>query len=166
MLTRQTDYIRNHPDCPLIEKHLAENHILATQEDNDNDMFHTILSILLHTLSKELHTRYINAAINKLDPTNKLRRLLKDKSMVFALLELFRFDHFRSRNNLGTGLSMCTIASWYPKYAGVHRSTIPCKHATEHISQAMCYVATQCAQVLHFLSVPVDFCLNMNSKTV
>ena len=129
-------------------------------------MFYTILSILLCTLSKELHICYMHAAINKLDPTNKIRRLLKDKSMVFALLKLFHFDHFQSCNNLGTGLSMHTITSWYSKYAGVHHSTILCKHATEHISQAMCYMATQCAQVLHFLSVPVSFHIDMNSKTV
>ena len=30
----------------------------------------------------------------------------------------------------------------------------------------MCYMATQCAQVLCFLSVPVSFHIDMNSKTV
>ena len=41
-----------------------------------------------------------------------------------------------------------------------------CKHATKYISPAMCYVATQCTQVLHFLSIPVNFHIDMNSKTV
>ena len=83
-----TDYIQNHPDCSLIKEHIVENHILATWEDNNNDMFYTILNILLCTLSKEQHICYMHAAINKLDPTNKIKRLLKDKSMVFALLKL------------------------------------------------------------------------------
>jgi len=49
-------------------------------------------------------------------------RLMRDPVLFWEIFELFRYEHFRSRDNGRAGLSMRNIMLWYPAIAdvGIH----------------------------------------------
>ncbi|KAI6012016.1 hypothetical protein PISMIDRAFT_11647 [Pisolithus microcarpus 441] len=136
------DFIQNHVDRPFIETKLAGNQLLPTHLDSENDSFNTMMNILLQMPSAESRHKYIDTTLGtvKSVSNSNLAKLLRDKDMFDALFELFKYDHFRSRENSKSGLSMRGIAKWYPTYAG-----------------CMLYVVRQAIHMLDFLASPVDF---------
>ncbi|KAF8120682.1 hypothetical protein EV363DRAFT_1188543 [Boletus edulis] len=112
------DVIRAHAECALIEHRLAQNKLLPTHQDSDNDAFHTVMNILLQTEDLEARGRYIDLSLKTVGKS-PVGRLLRDQQLFMDLLQLFKFEHFRSRDNTKAGLSMRNIISWYPVIAGV-----------------------------------------------
>ncbi|KAI6019569.1 hypothetical protein EDC04DRAFT_2901766 [Pisolithus marmoratus] len=74
------------------------------------------------------------------DTTSQLGRILRDRVLFDAVFDLFQYEHFRSWDNTGTGLSICNIYKWLPTIGG-----------------AMIYISQWCSQILHFLATPIDF---------
>jgi len=96
------------------------NDLLPTNVDTDNDSLHQVMN-LLSRLDKGNRKAYVDSVLLKVKSgiNGTLGKILNDKAMADALLNLFRYEHFRCKDNLGAGMSMRNIASWYPAISGV-----------------------------------------------
>lgn len=115
-----SDLIREHEDQILMEHHLAANRSLIAHDDSDNDSLQQTLNIMLNVPVEQL-SKYISSLLQTATKisTSSFAKVLKDKEMLLVLLDLFKYEHFRSRDNKGTSLSMRNIAKFYPVIGGV-----------------------------------------------
>ena len=117
-----SDFINLHAECAALKQHLASNVLLPTHQDSQGDALNTIMNLLLDIPSAEARHAYINSAIlcvgNSGGTKNMgmLGRILREERLFNAVFRLFRFDHFRHRENPKVpGLSIRAIYGWFPK---------------------------------------------------
>ena len=139
---------------------------MPTHQDSQGDALNTIMNLLLDIPSAEARHAYINSAIlcvgNSGGTKNMgmLGRILREERLFNAVFRLFRFDHFRHRENPKVpGLSIRAIYGWFPKRVGVSRLAIDSitARSTCFLLQLMTFLLNQCADILEFLAAPVEF---------
>ncbi|KAI6029978.1 hypothetical protein EDC04DRAFT_2898755 [Pisolithus marmoratus] len=156
------DFIQGHQESVYIETHLAGNQILPSNQDSENDSFHTVMNILLKMPNMETRHKHVDSILETVSSYSgsNLGKVLKDKLMFDALFELFRYEHFHSRDNTKHGLSMWCISHWYPTFAGMSHPIITSLELTsDHTSSTQCmiHIIKVSALILDFLAAPVDF---------
>ncbi|KAI6096773.1 hypothetical protein F5141DRAFT_1220559 [Pisolithus sp. B1] len=136
------DFIQSHEDRALVESHMASNSVLPVHQDSEHDSLQLIMKILLDTSSPEAREKFIQQALKSIRSmnTSSLGKILRDRTLFNSVFNLFQFNHFCSRDNTGTGLSIQNIITWYPTVGG-----------------AMIYISDCCYKILHFLAMPVEF---------
>lgn len=136
------DFIQSHEDRALVESHVASNSVLPVHQDSEHDSLQLIMKILLDTSSPDAREKFIQQALKSIQSmnTSHLGKILRDRTLFNSVFNLFQFNHFRSRDNAGSGLSIRNISTWYPTVGG-----------------AMIYISDCCYKILHFLATPAEF---------
>ncbi|KAI5985313.1 hypothetical protein EDC04DRAFT_2913870 [Pisolithus marmoratus] len=129
------DFIQGHQESIYIETHLAGNQILPSNQDSENDSFHTVMNILLKMPNMETCHKHVDSILE----------------MVSSY----------SGSNLGKhGLSMQCILHWYPTFAGMSHPIVTSLELTsDHTSSTQCmiHIIKVSALILDFLAAPVNF---------